>query len=82
VAPCNQVGCGLSVTIDGTVLGCPGNDIDVLGYVPDQPIETIWFNSANYRLRRGTYNCGCPAKIGKSIPVRLFERVMQNLEAG
>ena len=76
--PCNQVSVGMYITLNGTVLRCPGDDETILGNVNEQSVKEIWENSENYG-RFGQFNCGCPPKWGKSIPYNLFGRVLQNL---
>lgn len=75
---CNQVACGFYVTLGGIVLRCPGDDITVFGDIRKKSLKEIWENCENYK-RAGTFNCGCPPKIGKSIPITLFKEVMSNL---
>ncbi len=77
--PCNQVSCGMYVTLSGKVLRCPGNDTTIFGNIFKQSLEEIWVNSENFK-RSGTFNCGCPPKIGKSIPYNLFTEVMKKLK--
>ncbi len=77
--PCNQVSTGLYVTLGGTVLSCPG-DVSIEGDVWTKGIETIWETSQNY-ARRGTFNNGCIAKDGKSIPAGLYEAVLDRVRA-
>jgi len=77
--PCNQVACGMYVTLTGKVLRCPGDDITVLGDIFNESLENIWLKSENYQ-RAGQFNCGCPPKLGKSIPTNLFADVMLNLK--
>jgi len=76
--PCNQVACGMYVTLTGTVLRCPGDDTTVFGSIWKEPLKDIWLKSENY-CRTGTFNCGCPPKFGKSIPHNLFTKVMIEL---
>jgi MoaA/NifB/PqqE/SkfB family radical SAM enzyme len=76
--PCNQISCGLYVTLNGVVLSCPGQENLVEGNYWDTPLSDIWRNSSNYK-RSGTFNCECVAKIGKSIPVGLYNKVLSNL---
>jgi len=76
--PCNQIACGMYVTLTGTVLRCPGDDVTVLGNIWESSLREIWINSENYG-RSGTFNCGCPPKWGKSIPYNLFTNVLINL---
>jgi MoaA/NifB/PqqE/SkfB family radical SAM enzyme len=78
--PCNQVSTGMYVTLGGTVLSCPGSDIAIEGNVREQSLRTIWEASRN-RARSGTFNCGCIAKDGKSIPAGLYDDVMRSLVA-
>ncbi|MEZ5996130.1 MAG: radical SAM protein [Hyphomonadaceae bacterium] len=78
--PCNQVATGLYVTLGGTVLSCPG-DVAVEGDVWDGGLEQVWLKSRNRNERAGKFNCGCIAKDGKSIPSRLFQRVVHELRA-
>jgi MoaA/NifB/PqqE/SkfB family radical SAM enzyme len=77
--PCNQIACGMYITLPGIVLRCPGDDVTVLGNIWEEPLEDIWKKSENYG-RSGTFNCGCPPKFGKSIPFNLFTDVLLNLE--
>jgi len=77
--PCNQIACGMYVTLTGTVLRCPGDDVTVFGSIWKESLKDIWLKSENYK-RAGTFNCGCPPKIGKSIPSNLFFDVMKNLK--
>jgi MoaA/NifB/PqqE/SkfB family radical SAM enzyme len=77
--PCNQVACGMYVTLPGIVLRCPGDDVTVFGNIWKESLKDIWLKSENYG-RGGTFNCGCPPKWGKSIPYNLFTDVMLNLE--
>lgn len=76
--PCNQVSCGMYITLRGKVLRCPGDDTTVFGDVRQSSIKKIWENSENCR-RAGTFNCQCPPKMGKTIPCNLFKEVMVNL---
>ena len=78
--PCNQVACGMYVTLTGKVLRCPGDDTTLLGDLWKESLKDIWRKSENYG-RAGTFNCGCPPKWGKSIPYNLFTDVMLNLKA-
>jgi len=77
--PCNQVACGMYVTLSGIVLRCPGDDVAVFGNIWKESLKNIWLKSENYG-RAGIFNCGCPPKWGKSIPYNLFTDVMLNLE--
>ncbi|MDD5148784.1 MAG: radical SAM protein [Candidatus ainarchaeum sp.] len=77
--PCHQIACGMYVTLTGTVLRCPGDDVTVFGSVWKEPLEQIWKKSENCK-RAGTFNCGCPPKAGKSIPENFYSEVMKKLE--
>ena len=77
--PCQQVGCGVYVTLDGTVLRCPGDDVTVFGNVREKPLKDIWEGSENY-ARAGTYNCKCPPKDSVTIPSNLYTEVIRRLE--
>lgn len=83
--PCNQVACGMYVTLTGIVLRCPGDDTTELGNVWEngqvgkEILKEIWLKSENY-ARSGTFNCRCPPKLGKSIPQTLFTEVIERLE--
>lgn len=79
INPCAQVGCGMYVTLSGKVLRCPGDDVTIFGNIFEKSLEEIWLNSENFQ-RAGTFNCGCPPKIGKSIPNNLFKEVLKRLE--
>jgi MoaA/NifB/PqqE/SkfB family radical SAM enzyme len=76
--PCNQVACGMYVTLNGTVLRCPGDDTTTFGDVRQDKLADIWHACENHR-RAGTFNCGCPPKIGRSFPTCLFQQVLANL---
>jgi len=79
VRPCNQIACGMYVTLTGKILRCPGDDVTFFGNIWKESLKDIWLKSENYK-RAGTYNCGCPPKLGKSIPRNLFRNVMQELK--
>lgn len=76
--PCNQVAAGLYITLNGIVLSCPGSETNIEGNIWQSSLETIWLNSLNY-TRRGTFNCHCIAKDGKSIPLNFYQRVAKEL---
>jgi MoaA/NifB/PqqE/SkfB family radical SAM enzyme len=77
--PCNQIGCGMYLTVTGTVLRCPGDDVTGLGNIWNGSLTDIWRKSENYR-RSGEYNCRCPPKSDKSIPSELYTEVIRRLE--
>lgn len=77
--PCNQIACGMYVTLTGKVLRCPGDDVTVFGSVWENSLKEIWEKSENYS-RAGMFNCGCPPKMGKSIPFNLFSSTLLNLK--
>jgi len=77
--PCNQVACGMYVTLTGKVLRCPGDDVTEFGSIWDSPLEEIWKNSENFK-RAGTFNCHCPPKEGKSIPNGFYDKVLEKLK--
>ncbi|MFH1029840.1 MAG: radical SAM protein [bacterium] len=77
--PCNQVACGMYVTLYGKVLRCPGDDTTIFGDIRGSSLEEIWENSENCK-RSGTFNCQCPPKMDKSIPVDLYRKIMERLE--
>ena len=79
VRPCNQVACGMYITLTGKVLRCPGDDVTFFGNIWEESLHNIWLKSENYK-RSGIYNCGCPPKHGKSIPCNLFRDVMKKLK--
>lgn len=77
--PCNQVACGMYVTLTGKVLRCPGDDITLFGNIWKESLKDIWLKSENYG-RAGIFNSGCPPKWGKSIPYNLYTEVMLRLK--
>ncbi|MBI5733719.1 MAG: radical SAM protein [Candidatus Kerfeldbacteria bacterium] len=77
--PCNQIGCGLYVTANGNVVGCPGF-IKVEGNVRQTSLKDIWLQSENFSTRAGVFNCKCPPKDGLTIPVDFYGRVIQELK--
>jgi len=76
--PCNQISCGLYITLNGIVLSCPGQEQLIEGNYWDNSLNDIWNNSSNYK-RSGTFNCEC-VKIGSSIPKNLYNKVLSNLK--
>ena len=78
-APCNQVACGMYVTLPGIVLRCPGDETTIFGDITKQSLKEIWQNSENFK-RAGTFNCHCPPKDGKVIPEKLYTEVLSNLQ--
>lgn len=77
--PCNQVACGMYVTLRGKVLRCPGDDTTIFGDIRKTSLEKIWKNSENFQ-RAGTFNCGCPPKMGKTFSTNFFKKVAERLE--
>ena len=77
--PCNQVACGLYISLNGTVLSCPGDDTKVEGNIWENSVKEIWNNSQNRLKRSGRFNCNCIAKDGKSIPKSLYVHVLSQL---
>jgi len=77
--PCNQISSGMYITLNGTVLRCPGDDLTAFGNITSKSLSNIWHDSENYG-RCGRFNCGCPPKWGKSIPYNLFTNVMINIK--
>lgn len=73
--PCNQVSTGMYVSLNGKVLCCPGLEENVEGNYWGKSLKEIWLNSQNYK-RSGTFNCGCIAKEGKSIPKEFYNKVL------
>jgi organic radical activating enzyme len=81
-APCNQLSCGMFIRKDGVVQRCPGNDREQFVIAEDvrrQPLREIWKNSVNHKLGP-VFNNRC-VKDGFSIPVRLYDEVLQKLES-
>jgi MoaA/NifB/PqqE/SkfB family radical SAM enzyme len=77
--PCNQIACGMYLTLTGTVLRCPGDDTTLLGNIWKESLKDIWLKSGNLR-RSGEYNCRCPPKSDKSIPSELYTEVIIRLK--
>lgn len=77
--PCNQVSTGMYVSLNGVVLSCPGSEEKIEGNIWKQGLTEIWSQSKNKTERAGTFNCGCIAKDGKSIPNELYSIVKNNL---
>ena len=77
--PCNQVSTGMYVTLGGTVLSCPGSETAVEGNIWESSLTEIW-EASNNKKRAGTFNCGCIAKDGKSIPLDLYRDVYRLIE--
>jgi len=79
---CNQVSCGMYVTLNGVVLRCPGSDTAVEGNIWDNTLTEIWNKSLNKNTLSGVYNTRCIAKDGKSIPKELYKKVEKSLLKG
>jgi MoaA/NifB/PqqE/SkfB family radical SAM enzyme len=77
--PCNQLGAGLYLTMKGNVVGCPGY-IETQGNVREQSLAEIWENSKTRRIADDRFNTGCPPKEGKTLPVELYGKVLDNLK--
>jgi MoaA/NifB/PqqE/SkfB family radical SAM enzyme len=77
--PCHQVACGMYVTLGGIVLRCPGDAITLLGDMKKSSLRDIWMNSENYK-RAGTFNCGCPPKMGKTFDFDFFDKALSRLK--
>ncbi len=77
--PCNQVSCGLYVTLNGCVLSCPGSEFNIEGDIHKNSLTDIWDNSNNNKLRSGIFNTNCIAKDGKSIPLNLYNEIYKRL---
>jgi len=75
---CNQIATGLYITLKGNVVMCPGDSSRILGNIRKTQLSEIWTRSDNYK-RRGTFNCDCPPKAGKTIPANLYSSVLKNL---
>lgn len=80
IHPCNQIACGMYITLNGTVLRCPGDDVTVFGNVREKSLKEIWENSENFGKWIGTFNCRCPPKHGKTMPENFYMEVMKKLE--
>ncbi|MFA5019841.1 MAG: radical SAM protein [Candidatus Pacearchaeota archaeon] len=78
VHPCNQIACGLYLTANGNVVGCPGFT-NVEGNVREESIKNIWEKSQNRKLRAEVFNCKCPPKDGITIPHNIYEKVLKRL---
>jgi MoaA/NifB/PqqE/SkfB family radical SAM enzyme len=76
--PCNQITCGMFVTLAGIILRCPGDEVSILGDLRKNSLEYIWKNSENYK-RTTTFNCHCPPREGKSIPNGFYNEVLNNI---
>ncbi len=79
--PCQQIGCGVYVTLFGDVYICPGDDNSSgrFGNIRNDPLKNIWVNSPNFQ-RSGKFNCYCPPKDGKNIPVGFYATVLKRVE--
>lgn len=76
--PCNQVACGLYITLNGVVLSCPGSENNVEGNIWETSLIDLWQKSNNYK-RRGTFNCRCITKDGLSIPTDLYGETLKRV---
>ena len=78
--PCNQVACGLYITLNGVVLSCPGNESSIEGNVLKDSLTNIWTSSLNNKIRSGIFNCKCVAKDGYSIPLKLYDIILEEIK--
>ncbi|MDD5043677.1 MAG: radical SAM protein [Patescibacteria group bacterium] len=78
IHPCNQIACGLYVTANGNVVGCPGFT-EIEGNVKKEKLKDIWERSQNYKVRKGIFNCKCPPKDDVVIPCSLYQKVLDKL---
>ena len=78
--PCNQLNAGLYVTMKGNVVGCPGYTANQ-GNIRERNLREIWENSTTRTIAGGRFNHGCPPKEGITIPEKLYEQVLFNLES-
>jgi len=78
IHPCNQVAAGLYLTLNGNITSCPG-DNRIIGNIRKESIKDIWEKSENFK-RQGTFNCNCPPKDGKTIPLELYCEVLKKLK--
>ena len=83
---CNQTAVGLYITLDGTILSCPGDnqiegkiDKSTIDNPNDNQLESIWKQSKNYTKRKGKHNCYCIAKDGYSIPYGFYNIVVDQI---
>lgn len=79
--PCNQTAAGMYVTIDGTVMVCPGldgADVVVCDDVRKKPLKDIWMNSKNYELAKqeNRFNFGCIARERAIFDMKNFYGVV------
>ncbi|MFA5800792.1 MAG: radical SAM protein [Candidatus Peribacteraceae bacterium] len=79
--PCQQIGCGVYVTLFGDAYRCPGDDSADTRYgnVRQDSLKDIWENSSNIKMA-GQFNCHCPPKDGKTIPENFYEEVLKRVE--
>ena len=80
--PCNQASSGMYITLKGLTIRCPGRDDEQSTFCEDirkADLKKVWKNSENGK-RAGTFNNRCPAKDGRTIPVRLYSEVLRNVE--
>jgi len=82
IHPCNQIACGLYITANGNVVGCPGfgGIEDIQGNVKQESLSEIWRKSQGRREWAGRFNCLCPPKDGITIPQGIYEKVLAELQ--
>lgn len=76
VHPCNQLACGLYLTLKGKVVTCPGYN-KILGDIREESIGQIWQEAP--KIWAGQVNCHCPPKDGQTIPEDLYQIVLERL---
>ncbi len=81
--PCNQTAAGMYITIDGTVMVCPGldgADVVVCDDVRSKPLKEIWLNSKNYELAKqeDRFNFGCIARERDVFDMNNFYGIVYN----
>lgn len=75
---CNQIAVGVYLTLNGTVVRCPGDHGDPLGSVHDEPISKIWHRHRDWAFK-SQFNCFCPFKDGITLPTGLHDRVLRRV---
>ncbi len=80
IHPCNQIAAGLYLTSNGTIVRCPGDGGPPLGNVRERSIADLWQAATTWQYS-GRYNCGCPYKEGRTLPLGLYRAVLDAIRS-
>jgi MoaA/NifB/PqqE/SkfB family radical SAM enzyme len=89
--PCTQISCGLYLNLSGQVVQCPGRVDEETIFTNDirheESLNSVWLRSINFKRANGelcgqfgnSWNYGCPARDGLSLPSDFYSRIMERI---